>query len=280
MLSPEDVATAEIKQDVNSDWFTDVASKWDQKPSVISVTDAMAAAVKKMSWYVSVKNEEEKRLREMDFGCGTGFLTYKILDPKLVHEVVGVDVADGMIDAFKEKMKANNSDYKEYFKMTAVNADLSQIDLETLNSMVGGVSKPVKGIKNEGFDLVYTLLAFHHIKEPEKMLNNALKDKYINPGGRMVLMDYEHDETKQTYHPPPLKIVEHFEYDGFSESEIRGWFENGNDSTSTRKCDLSTLEITRVPFLDPVDPEDEDLIPKRKVETHTMFVATCCIINE
>ena len=41
----------------------------------------------------------------MDFGCGTGLLVSKIIDPDIFNEIVGVDVADGMIEVFQEKIK-------------------------------------------------------------------------------------------------------------------------------------------------------------------------------
>ena len=70
------------KLDGATDHFSDVAAQWDQKPSTISFTKAISEYIKKMDWYVSMKNNEnseKKLLRAMDFGCGTGFLSTKVL---------------------------------------------------------------------------------------------------------------------------------------------------------------------------------------------------------
>merc|ERR1719494_63136 len=40
----------------------------------------------------------------MDFGCGTGYLTQNIINPNVFREIVGVDLAPGMIAAFQEKL--------------------------------------------------------------------------------------------------------------------------------------------------------------------------------
>ena len=146
--------------------------------------------------------------------------------------------------------------------------------------MVGQSHESCQGVKDKffeepGFDVLYTLLAFHHIKDPEKMMNDVIKNKYLNHGGRIIVMDYEHDDTKQVFHPVHIKIGEHYEHDGFSKAQLREWFEKGNKS-STLKWDLDTLEIFKVPFLFPVDPDDCNLVPKRIEETYNIIVATCC----
>ena len=146
--------------------------------------------------------------------------------------------------------------------------------------MVGHSEENCHGIKDRwyeepGFDVIYTLLAFHHIKDPESMMNDVIKDKYLNNGGRIIVMDYEHDDTKQIFHPEHIKIGDHYEHDGFSIDRVQEWFVNGNNR-STTKWDLDTLEISTVPFLAPVDPDEYDLVPKRKEETYNIIIATCC----
>ena len=102
-LSTTTITEANVgEKDAASDRFNDEASKWDQRPTIVSVTEAISTAIKKMNWYTSTKEGKSNRVRAMDFGCGTGFLTYQILDPNVFQEVVGVDVADGMIDAFRK----------------------------------------------------------------------------------------------------------------------------------------------------------------------------------
>ena len=99
----------------------------------------------------------------------------------------------------------------------------SEIDLKQLNS---SITTDVKNL-DTGFDLIFALLAFHHLKSPETMLNQVLKDNYLNPGGRILIMDYERDPKKQIFHPIHLINGEHYEHDGFTEEIVRDWFEKG-----------------------------------------------------
>ena len=282
MSVPDGVTAVKVNQDAASNRFTDVASEWDKKPSTVAATDAMSATIKNMAWFTNVKKSKGKLLRAMDFGCGTGLLTYKMLDSEVFYEVVGVDVSDGMINAFEQKIKSNKSKHNADVKLTAVHADLYKTDLARLNSMVGWVPNP--GDHN-GFDIVYTLLAFHHIKEPQKMLNEVLMKRYLNPGGRIVVMDYEHELEKQIFHPVHLKMGVHYEHDGFNQSDFHEMFEKGNaypgfSMEQTNKAsghwDISTFQIKKVPYFAPVDPDYLDLIPKRTAETYTMLVVSCC----
>ena len=56
------------------------------------------------------------------------------------------------------------------------------------------------------FDVVYSLLAFHHLPYPCRTINQVLKDQYLREtGGRVVIMDYEQDPNKQIFHPVHLK---------------------------------------------------------------------------
>ena len=267
--------SGEKNLDAALDRFNEAAAQWDQEPSTISCTNTISESIKKMDWYVSMKNKEKsekKLLRAMDFGCGTGFLSTKILDPEVFEEIIGVDVAEGMIKAFQEKIKIMASG----IKMAAICSDLGQINLEILNSYISQIYNENVDAK-KGFDVIYALLAFHHLKNPEEMLNQVLKENYLNPGGRILIMDYEHEPLKQIFHPVHLIKGEHYEHDGFVEKTVKDWFKKGNMvEDSKKKWDLETLEITKVPFFVPVDPRFEDLIPKRKEEMHSMLMITCC----
>ena len=266
----------EISVDAASQRFNSEASTWDDNPSIISATKTMSAHIKKMDWYTSTIKAKDRSLRAMDFGCGTGLLTYKILDPNVFHEIVGVDVSEGMIKTFQQKIRLDN---QTQIKMSAVCTDLSKISLATLNdTMVFCKADDLAHEIQTGFDVVYSLLTFHHIERPEFILNEVLKDEYLNNGGRIILMDYEHDKTKQIFHPEHLKEGEHYEHDGFVEKDVRKWFKKGNHGKSKKKWDLKTLDIKKVPYLAPVDPDWEELVPERKLEIYNMFVVTCCTV--
>ena len=73
-----------------------------------------------------------------------------------------------MIKAFQEKIRI----MKSGVKMAAICADLGQINLQTLNSKISSFYNEDVNAKKE-FDIIYTMLAFHHLKNPEDMLNKG-----------------------------------------------------------------------------------------------------------
>ena len=73
-----------------------------------------------------------------------------------------------MINAFQEKIRI----MKSGVKMAAICADLRQINLQTLNSTISSFYNEDVNAKKE-FDIIYTMLAFHHLKNPEEMLNKG-----------------------------------------------------------------------------------------------------------
>ena len=107
--------------DLASERFNDVAAQWDQKPSTVSCTNKMSESIKEMKWYQEIKQDKKKLLRAMDFGCGTGLLASKIMDSDIFSEIVGVDVAEGMIGVFQEKIRRKKF---EGIKTSAICMDL------------------------------------------------------------------------------------------------------------------------------------------------------------
>ena len=108
--------------------FNEVSSQRDLKPSTVAATEAALGALKAMDWFVDAKAAAGGRLlRAMDFGCGTGLLTQKVADPDVFAAVVGVDVAQGMVDAFKGKVASSGR--IESVKVAPLTVDLAQTDL-------------------------------------------------------------------------------------------------------------------------------------------------------
>ena len=124
----------------------------------------------------------------------------------------------------------------------------------------------------ERFDVIYSLLTMHHLQNPRDVANRVLRDEFLKKGGRLVLMDYERDPTKQIFHPVHLKEGVHYEHDGFTEEIMKEWFSEGGDS-----WDLKELQVTKVPIVTPVDPDYEELIPRRQVETYNLLMTTCTL---
>ena len=117
---------ADLKPDLASERFNEVAAQWDQKPSTVACTNKMAEAIKEMNWYSMAKSGKSS-MRAMDFGCGTGLLASKIFDSDIFSEIVGVDVAEGMIEVFQEKIRRKNFE--------GINAAAICMDLRLLQSI-------------------------------------------------------------------------------------------------------------------------------------------------
>ena len=108
--------------------FNEVSSQWDTKPSTLAATEAASSSLRSMDWYV--KAAAGGGLRAMDFGCGTGLLTKRVIagsDGVFSRGVVGVDVAEGMVDAFKDKLEGRG--HINSVKVTPIAIDLAQTNL-------------------------------------------------------------------------------------------------------------------------------------------------------
>ena len=109
--------------------FNEVSSQWDTKPSTLAATEAASSALRSMDWYV--KAAADGGLRGMDFGCGTGLLTQRVIagsDVVFSGGVVGVAVAEGMVDAFKDKLLEGRGHINSV-KVTPITIDLAQTNL-------------------------------------------------------------------------------------------------------------------------------------------------------
>jgi len=82
----------------------------------------------------------------MELGCGTGQLSFALLDS--FATVIGVDPAAGMIEVLAEKI----ADAGEEEKMSAVCANLLE-------------GPPPAELTSGGYDLIFSKLAFHHMPD-------------------------------------------------------------------------------------------------------------------
>jgi predicted TPR repeat methyltransferase len=75
--------------------FDKEAATWDENPVRVKLVKDVSTAISKQ---VVLKHE----VNAMDFGCGTGLLTFQIR--LLVHSVTGVDSSQGMLDVFNRRI--------------------------------------------------------------------------------------------------------------------------------------------------------------------------------
>ncbi len=163
--------------------FNSQANQWDT-PEKITQNKAYSELIKKHLSHTS-------GIKILEVGCGTGLLGSQFLNHD--NSLLGIDTSEGMLKVFSEKFNSN----------PLVSARLLNLEEEELN--------------NEKFDLIISSMAFHHLKNPAKML--AKLSGYLNPNGLIAIIDL--DQEDGSFHPDPKNMgVHHF---GFSETQTNQW---------------------------------------------------------
>jgi ubiquinone/menaquinone biosynthesis C-methylase UbiE len=104
--------------------------------------------------------------RVLDLGCGPGRELRKVATLVPRGEVVGVDLAAGMVEVAQAKTRASGHDNCAFFQ-----ADVGDLPHEFTGQ----------------FDLVYSSLAHHHFPDPDAASRNALR--CLRPRGVYCVVD-------------------------------------------------------------------------------------------
>lgn len=183
--------------------FDKEAASWDENPARVKLANNIALAI---SGQITLSPEMDI----MDFGCGTGLLTFQ-LQP-LVRSVTGVDSSQGMLNVFNAKiakLKLNN--------VTAIHADLDRGD-----KLTGKYSAVVSN------------MTLHHIKEIEPLFAHFYK--VTEPGGYLCLADLDLDGGQ--FHEDNTGVF-HF---GFDRAYLRDAFiKTGYDDVR----DITAVEMVK-----------------------------------
>jgi ubiquinone/menaquinone biosynthesis C-methylase UbiE len=141
--------------------FDQEAAKWDQIPGRVKVVRDIAQSMLR-------KIILTPDMDVLDFGCGTGLLTFA-LQP-FVRSITGVDSSHGMLDVFKTKIKEQN--------LSNVKADY--LDLDKDDFLTGS------------YHLVISSMTLHHIKN----ISTLLKQFYsiLLPSGQLAIADLDLDD--------------------------------------------------------------------------------------
>jgi len=162
------------------DTFEEKAKDWDTEARV-KMAEAIAQAMIKC-----VKLKETYKV--MDFGAGTGLITFKASE--LSRQVTAVDASEAMLNRLRDKI--NNQKKTNIITLNA--------DIETIS-----------GFDND-YDVILSSMSMHHVKDTAEALKkffNALKK-----GGRIAIADLEKEDG--TFHGDNNGIY-HF---GFDRDEI------------------------------------------------------------
>jgi ubiquinone/menaquinone biosynthesis C-methylase UbiE len=141
--------------------FDKESASWDENPARVKLAQDVARAILSR---ISITREMDV----MDFGCGTGLLTFQILP--FVQHIIGVDSSPGMLDKFNRKAAT--------LKMNNIKAVL--VDLEKGDTLSGH------------FNLVLTSMTLHHLKEIKSLIRQFFR--ITAPGGYLVIADLDPDD--------------------------------------------------------------------------------------
>jgi len=142
------------------DLFDQAAADWD-KPLRVELAKGVARAIIE-------RLPLTRQMTAMEFGCGTGLVT-GLLAPRL-GGVVATDTSTGMLAELDKKIAA--------FRLA--NVTTRQLDLSR------------DALPDERFDLIFSSMTLHHIKEIETLL--ATCHALLPPGGFIALADLDRED--------------------------------------------------------------------------------------
>lgn len=161
--------------------FSIEASNWDN--------ERRAKRAKTIAEEICKAIQTDCYCRALDFGCGTGLVSFNLYDR--FESITLVDTAGGMIDVLNQKIQASGVK-----NMTAL-----QMDINDQTAAIGR------------FDVIYTSMALHHIKDTETTLRNLFA--LLNNGGYLCIVELTEDDG--TFH----KLEENFDgHNGFDQVDL------------------------------------------------------------
>jgi ubiquinone/menaquinone biosynthesis C-methylase UbiE len=140
--------------------FDEKAKDWDtpkSKERAKNIADAIRS-------HVPLSNQ----MSAFEYGCGTGLLSFELRGE--VGSIILADNSEGMLEVLREKINTRSAD-----DMKPIKLDLSTDPLP-----------------DEQFDLVYTMMTLHHIRDTNQILSqfNAL----LNPGDYLCIADLDKED--------------------------------------------------------------------------------------
>jgi len=141
--------------------FDKKANTWDENPVHIERSKAIAKAIR-------ARVPLNQKMRAFEYGSGTGLLSFE-LQPDL-GSITMADNSEGMLEVLNEKIADS-----EASNLRAIKLDLTEDSLP-----------------DDQFDLVYTQMTLHHIKDTETILQHFCD--LLNPGGYLCVADLDKED--------------------------------------------------------------------------------------
>jgi ubiquinone/menaquinone biosynthesis C-methylase UbiE len=147
--------------------FDTRAKTWDDDLAKVARADAVADAIR-------ASIPLAPTLRALEYGCGTGLLSFALADA--LGHITLADSSAGMLAALADKLAAQPMPHMQPLKL----------DLAT--------DPP----PSERYDLIYSLMTFHHIPDTDKILADLFA--LLAPEGHLCIADLDSEDG--SFHGP------------------------------------------------------------------------------
>ena len=183
--------------------FDEKAKDWDKDPKKVSRAKVFADEILNFLDGRHIENA-------MEFGSGTGLVSFNLYDK--FGNITLADNSNGMMEVLKEKIELTKAD--------------------NLIPLLTDIFKDT--LPGEKLDIIYTLLAMHHVYEVEKSIgifNNLLKQ-----GGYLCIGDLITEDGSFHHKDPSFDG-----HKGFDRDVFKGWLED-NGFTVLRNTIFAVIE--------------------------------------
>ena len=156
--------------------FDNKARQWDENPLFrergLKIADAVRRAV-----------PLNKTMHALDYGCGTGLLSFPLKDA--LGAILLVDSSPGMLEVVNEKIAAQGA------------AHMSTLQLDLMAD-----TPPA-----QTFDLIVTAMTLHHVPDTDRILH--VFHDLLAPGGTLRIADLDREDG--SFHGPEVDVHHGFD---------------------------------------------------------------------
>lgn len=162
--------------------FDELAKEWD--------TESRSERARLISEAIRNALENKKFNRALEFGCGTGLITFSLHE--LFDQIDMVDSSKEMIEVTKDKIKT--------YQLNQVHAYHLDLTKESLGRST--------------YDVIYSSMVLHHVMDVEGLLNTLYG--LLKPGGCLCIVDL--DEEDGSFHQGYNDFIGH---NGFKQETLK-----------------------------------------------------------
>ena len=164
--------------------FDEAATNWDTDKKI---KRAKVIADKIIS---SIKIDHNKKYTAMEFGCGTGLVSFNLYN--YFEKVTLVDASEGMLDVLNSKIAKSNVD----------------------NMVTLLANEDFEDAIDEKFDVIYNSMVLHHIQDIPEILNKFYN--WLKVDGWLCIVDLNKEDGR--FHEHELDFDGH---NGFEQEELK-----------------------------------------------------------